>query len=232
MNRRQRHSIATASAAHSPVLTPAISERALNRLIIIILFTLPCLFFVRFLFGTRMLFGTDFIGDGGYAARCFMADYIRTHHEIAFWQPDILCGQPTVAAFFGDLFYPTILLRLFLPVHIVWAWTFVLHLFLAGLGTYLFMKEHKVGLITSGLAGIAYMFAGSLVTLTFAGHDGRLIGSTLLPFALLFLHRGMTGQRFVNFLLCGMVIGLQLLSGHVQKVYYTGLLLVAYFLFQ
>lgn len=232
MTKRHPHSSAPTRAPQPTASRLMFSEKGLNRLIIAVLFAVPFILFARFLFGTRMLFGTDFIGDGGYAARRFMAEYIRTHHTIAFWQPDILCGQPTVAAFFGDLFYPTILLRLILPVHIVWAWTFVLHLFLAGLGTYLFLKEHRIGLLASGLAGIAYMFAGSLVTLTFAGHDGRLIGSALLPFALLFLRRGITGRRFINFLLVGMVIGLQLLSGHVQKVYYTGLLLTAYFIFQ
>ncbi|MBM3315898.1 hypothetical protein FJY71_08715, partial [candidate division WOR-3 bacterium] len=220
-----------APPAARPVVGPTLSDSRLNRVVIAVLFFLPFLFFLRYMFGGRMLFGTDFIGDGGYAAHQFMANYIKAHGAIAFWQPDILCGQPTVAAFFGDLFYPTILLRLILPVHIVWAWTFALHFFLAGLGTYLFLKEHKVGIIPAGLGGVAYMFAGSLVTLTFAGHDGRLIGSALLPLALFFLHRGMTRRQLIHFLLCGLVVGLQLLSGHVQKVYYTGLMLVAYFAF-
>ena len=42
----------------------------------------------------------------------------------------------SVAGFFADMFYPTLLLRLFLPVHVVWTWTFVLHHFLAGLGRF------------------------------------------------------------------------------------------------
>jgi len=214
-----------------PAGTPPVPETRLHRFAILTLFVLPFLFFGKFLLGTRMMFGTDFIGGGGYSGHQFMADYIRSHHTIAFWQPDILCGQPTVAAFYGDLFYPTIFLRLFLPVHVVWAWTFLLHTFLAGLGTYLFLKELKLGVIPATLAGSAYMLCGSLITLAYAGHDGRLIGSSLMPLALLFLHRGMSRRQLLPFLLCGLIVSLQLLSGHVQKVYYTGLILVAYFTF-
>lgn len=208
------------------------TDRRLSRIVVAVLFLLPVLLFLKYLSGSRMLFGTDWLGGGAYAAHRFMADYIRSHWSFAFWQPHILCGQPTAAAFFGDMFYwPLVGLRLLLPVHVVWAWTFVLHLFLAGLGTWLFLREHEVGILPAGLGGIAYMLAGSLVTLTYAGHDGRLIGSALMPLALFFLHRGMTRRQLIYFLLCGLVVGMQLLSGHVQKVYYTGLLLVAYFIF-
>ncbi|NPV13803.1 YfhO family protein [candidate division WOR-3 bacterium] len=201
------------------------------RLAIFTLFLLPLVFYARFLTGSVMLFGTDFIGAGGYAAHQFMSEYIKRHLTIALWQPQILCGQPTVAAFFGDLFYPTILLRLLFPVHIVWAWTFYIHTFLAGLGTYLFLKELKLNTIAAFLAGVAYMFSGSLLTLAYAGHDGRLIGSALMPVALFFLCRGINRRQFLLFILTGFILGLQLLSGHIQKVYYTVLLLIAYFVF-
>jgi len=209
----------------------SIPEEKLHLYAVIALFLLPLVFYGRFLFGSVMMFGTDFIGAGGYAQRQFMAEYIRRHLTIAFWQPHILSGQPTVAAFFGDLFYPTLFLRLILPVHIVWAWTFYLHTFLAGLGTYLFLKELKLETIAAFIAGIAYMFSGSLLTLAYAGHDGRLIGSALMPLALFFLTRGMNRHQLLWFLLTGFVLALQLLSGHLQKVYYTGLLLVAWFVF-
>ncbi|MEO0078464.1 MAG: hypothetical protein ABIK86_05640, partial [candidate division WOR-3 bacterium] len=214
-----------------PALGPSLSEKTLHQAIVVLFFLLPFVFYGKYLFGDRMLFGTDWIGAGGYMIREFMARYIKGHHSLAYWMPAILCGQPTGAAFFADLFYPTLFLRLVLPVHVVWTWTFTLHLSLAGLGVYLFLKELKVTTIPAARAGVAYMFAGSLVTLTYAGHDGRLIGSALAPLALFFLHRGMARRQLVQFLLMGLVMGLQLLSGHIQKVYYTGLAVVAWFLF-
>ncbi|MEO0020601.1 MAG: YfhO family protein [candidate division WOR-3 bacterium] len=208
-----------------------VPENRLHRYAVALLFILPLVFFGRFLFGTVMMFGTDFIGGGGYAAHQFMAEYIRKHLTVAFWQPQILSGQPTVAAFFGDLFYPTMLLRLLLPVHVVWAWTFFLQTFIAGLGTYLFLRELKLHTLAAFLAGVAYMFSGSLLTLALAGHDGRLIGSSLMPLALFFITRGINRRQLIWFALTGMTLGLQLLSGHIQKVYYTGLILLAWFIF-
>ncbi|MGQ9707254.1 MAG: YfhO family protein [bacterium] len=229
MAKKRRGAQVKATPPAKPVWS--ILEEKLHTYSIIALFLLPLVFYARFLFGSVMMFGTDFIGAGGYAQRQFMAGYIRNHLTIAFWQPQILSGQPTVAAFFGDLFYPTILLRLFLPVHVVWAWTFFLHTFLAGLGTYLFLKELKLKTIAAFIAGIAYMFSGSLLTLAYAGHDGRLIGSALMPLALFFLTRGMNRRQLIWFFLTGLILSLQLLSGHIQKVYYTGLLLGAWFIF-
>ena len=199
--------------------------------IILTFLLIPFLFYGKYLFGGRMLYGTDWLGAGSYIMREFMSTYIRSHGNVALWWPAILCGQPTVAGFFADMFYPTLLLRLVLPVHVVWTWTFVMHHFLAGLGTYLFLKELKVSTIAAGLGGIGYELAGSLVTLAFAGHDGRLITSALMPLALFFLHRGMSRGQFRWFVFSGFVVAMQLLSGHVQKVYYTGLILTAYFLF-
>ncbi len=208
-----------------------IPEEKLHRYAVAGFFVLPLIFWGRLLFGPVMTYGTDFLGAGGYAARQFMAEYIRNHLTIALWQPQILCGQPTVAAFFGDLFYPTIFLRLFLPVHIVWAWTFYIHTVLAGLGTYLFIRELKVSTLAGVVAGVAYMFSGSLMTLAFAGHDGRLIGSALMPWTVFLLIRGLNRRQLFWFVLTGLVLGLQLLSGHIQKVYYTVLILVAWFIF-
>jgi len=214
-----------------PVLSPSLSEAALNRAAIVVLLLLPFVFYWKYLTGSPMLYGTDWLGAGSLVMRDFMARFIQTHGTIACWMPAMLCGQPTGAAFFADMFYPTSLFRLFIPAQVVWTWTFVVHIFLAGLGTYLFLKELKVAVLPAALGGIGYAIAGSLISLTFAGHDGRLIGSALMPMALFFLHRGMTRRRFFYFPLVGLVIALQLLSGHLQKVYYTGLILTAYFLF-
>lgn len=211
---------------------PAVPEHRLQRVALAVMFLLPLFFYWKYLFGGQMLLGTDWLGAGGYQMRLFMTEYIKSHGNVAFWMPAILSGQPTLAAFFGDLFYPTQLFRLFIPIHVVWAWTFYLHLFVAGLGTYLFLRQLRVSVLPAALGGVAYMFAGSLITLTYAGHDGRLIGCALMPMAMYFLHRAMDRRSLLNFLLCGLMVALQLLSGHMQKVYYTVLILFAYFLFK
>ncbi|MBN2537104.1 hypothetical protein JXB37_02370, partial [candidate division WOR-3 bacterium] len=90
-----------------PAPPDAISQRGQHRLALVVIFILPLVFYVKYLFGSQMLFGTDWLGAGGYQLRQFMAEYIRANGNVALWLPAILSGQPTVAAFFGDLFYPT-----------------------------------------------------------------------------------------------------------------------------
>lgn len=209
------------------------SEAALNRIFLLVLFVLPFILYRHFLTGNVMLYGSDFIGSGGFAARKFLVEHITRYWAIPLWLPYIYSGLPTVGAFLGDIFYPlSFLLRLFMPVHIAWTYTFVLQVFLAGLGTYLFLKELKVTSIPAFVAALAYMFSGSVISNTHEGHDGRLICATMLPLVLFFLERAMNSKKFYNFLLSGTMFGLQLLSGHIQQAYYTGLIMVIYFIFR
>jgi hypothetical protein len=221
--------------AHKPEIPaqPGFVEKNFGKLAIVALAVVPLILYGRFLTGSVMLYGSDFIGSAGYVSRKFMADYIAQHGQFALWLPYIYSGLPTAAAFFGDIFYPlTILLRMIMAVHVAWTYTFVIHVFLAGLGTYLFLKEWKVPVYGAFLLAVAYMLAGSVVSTTHEGHDGRLICTTLLPLVMFFLERGLNTKRFIFFLLCGTMMGMQLLSGHLQEMYYTGLTVVIYFLYR
>lgn len=211
----------TAALRVSPV-----NEHKLHRIALVGLSILPFAFYIKYVLTGQALYGSDFLGEGSYFLRAFIAQ-----NPGALWYPAIRCGLPTVGSFFADLYYPTFLFRLVLPVHVVWTWTFISHIFVAGLGTYLFLRQLRLDVIPALLGGISYMLCGSLMTLVYAGHDGRLMGTALLPFAMFFLHRGMTRRRFLWFALCGVIVALQLYSGHLQKVYYTGLILLVWFLF-
>ncbi|MEW6684883.1 MAG: YfhO family protein [Candidatus Edwardsbacteria bacterium] len=197
---------------------------------ILLLLVLSLLLFLPYLTGAKMLFGTDWL-SGGYSGRRLTAELTKEFHQLPMWNPYVYSGQPTVAGFAADFFYPTALFRLFIPTHIVWTYTFIIHLFLAGLGTYLFLKELKLGLLPSFFGAIAYMFTGFLVSHTYAGHDGKLICECLFPLMLFFLHKGLTKGKFRYFIFAGAMLGLSLHSGHLQSAYYSGLVSFVYFLF-
>jgi hypothetical protein len=218
---------------HSPARPGGLSEAGLDRLFLIVLFVLPFILYREFLTGSKMIFGSDFIGSGSFAMRQFMADYVSHHGAFAMWVPYLYSGMPTVASFFADMFYPfSVLLRLLMPVHVAWTYTFILQIFVAGLGTYLFLKRLKVPKTVAFVLAIAYMFCGSVVSNTHEGHDGRLIVESLLPMVLYFLERGIESGRLIDFLLSGTMLGLQLLSGHLQETYYTGMIAIIYFVFR
>jgi len=201
-----------------------------EKLVVLIFFLIPFFLYIDFVFGKKMLFGTDWL-LGGLPNREFIANYLKQYKEIAQWLPYIYSGLPTVAGFFADLFYPTTIFRLFIPTYVVWTWTFVIHLFLAGLGTYLFLKELGVRQFFAIVGGLGYSLALPLVSLTYAGHDGRLICSSLLPLVLFFFYKGLKDKKLYYFIFSGTFVSLQLFSGHIQKVYYTALIMFFIFLF-
>jgi hypothetical protein len=216
-----------------PAAAPGFIERHFTLIAVAVIAVLPLILLGKYLSGSVMLWGNDFIRSGGYASRQWMAEYFKQHGAFALWLPNIYSGLPTAAAFYGDIFHPlTVLLRYIMPVHIAWAWTFVIQIFLAGLGTYLYARELKLAAPAAFLMAIGYMFAGSVVSSTHEGHDGRLICTTMLPLVLFFLEKGIGSGRLVHFLLSAVMMGLQLYSGHVQQAYYTGFAVVIYFLFR
>lgn len=206
-----------------------IQIKKLVRFIIILFLLLAVAYLFEYLSPNRMLAGTDWL-MGSFPSWRFMTQFINKTGNIALWHPHIFGGVPTVAAFFGDLFSPATLFRLFISPHLVFVYVFVIFIFLAGFGTYLYLKELNLGYGESILGGILYMFAGSLVTTTYAGHAGRLGSAAAFPWILFLLHRGLKEKRFFYFILMGSVFAFCFLACHFQLIYYGILASGFYFL--
>jgi hypothetical protein len=156
----------------------------------------------------------------GYAFREFAAQYMRTHGAFPLWNPYLYGGMPYVAAMHGDIFYPTFLLRLLLPTDVAMTWSFILHVFLAGLFSYVFLRACGLGFFGALLGGLAYMIGGNVAGLVSPGHDGKLYISALLPVTLYLVLRGVHDGRRWAWGALGVVIGLAVLSPHPQLLQY------------
>ncbi|MDQ3948818.1 MAG: YfhO family protein [Gemmatimonadota bacterium] len=167
----------------------------------------------------------------GYAFREFAASWFRAGHGVPLWNPYLFGGLPYVAGMHGDIFYPTALLRLVLPTDVAMTWGLIIHVVLAGLFTFLFLRA--VGLSFSGalIGGLAYMLAGNVAGLVSPGHDGKLFVSALLPLALLFLHRGVRDGHTWAWGALALTITLAVLTPHPQLLQYLLLTSGAYALF-
>jgi hypothetical protein len=156
-----------------------------------------------------------------YPFRLYAAEYFKQHGSIPQWIPYLFGGMPFAAnPTFGDTFYPGFLLRLLLPVDQGMTLGMMVHIALAGVFAYLFLRQLRLDWTSAFVGGAAYLFTGMVVSLVTAGHDGKIIVSALLPLALLALHRGVTTGRWRPYLGFGAVVGLSLLSPHVQLTYY------------
>lgn len=156
----------------------------------------------------------------GYPFREFAAASLRAGEGIPQWNPYLMGGMPYIAAMHGDIFYPTFLLRMVLPTDVAMTWGMILHLMLAGIATYAFLRAIGVGFHAAVVGGIAYMMSGQVASLVSPGHDGKLFVSALLPVTMLVLTWGIRdGKRFAWGLLA-IIVGLGVLSPHPQLLQY------------
>jgi hypothetical protein len=167
----------------------------------------------------------------GYAFREFGAATLRESGSFPLWNPYLFGGMPFVAAMHGDIFYPTFLLRMLVPTDVAMTWTFLIHVFLAGLFTYIFLRSLGFGFAGALLGGLAYMLGGQVASLASPGHDGKLYVSALYPLALFALTRGIRDAKAWAWGLLAIVVGLAVLSPHPQLLQYMLLASAAYALF-
>src|SRR5438552_17687011 len=167
----------------------------------------------------------------GYAFREFAARALRSGQGFPQWNPYLFGGLPYIAAMHGDIFYPTFLLRMMMPTDAAMTWSFIIHLFLAGVFTYCFLRSWGYGFYGALVGGLAYMMSGQIASSVSPGHDGKLFVSALFPLALWMLHRGIREGKNWCWGAFALIIGLCVLSPHPQLLQYTLLALGAYALF-
>jgi hypothetical protein len=177
------------------------------------------LVFYRF-WGGAFLINEMSDARSGYAFRSFAAQYLKSHGRLPLWDPYIFGGLP-FAAGHGDALYPTAILRLLLPVDTGISLGFMLHVALAGLFMFIFLRALRLDWGPSFVGGLAYMLGGQVISMVSPGHDGKLFVSALLPLMLMFLYQAVTAGRWQRYLCFGVVVGMSLLTAHYQMTYYA-----------
>ncbi len=178
----------------------------------------------------------------GFAFRDFAAQSLRSGNGFPQWNPYLFGGMPFVAAMHGDIFYPTFLLRLLMPTDAAMTWGFAIHLFLAGLFAFLFLRASfdrdartqnnlSLGFFACLVGGLAYMLGGQISSLVSPGHDGKLFVSALFPLGLWALIRGIRDGRDWAWGVFALIVGLAVLSPHPQLLQYMLLASGAYAIF-
>jgi len=185
----------------------------------------------KFFVSDVMFFSNDMIFAGVFH-RQFLVDYFFTHYAIPLWNPYIFCGLPFVDSIHGDIFYPLSFLKYFLPVPRAIGWTFIIHIFLAGIFSYLTARQLGISRLGATFAGIAYMFSGWLNSHILPGHDSKIYVTALYPLLFLFAHRLFLRRPLINGTILGIVLGAIVLSPHPQMAYFSILSIAAYVCFR
>lgn len=156
--------------------------------------------------------------------------------ELPLWNPYIFAGMPFLAAGQAAVLYPLGLIFLLLPTVHAYLWFFALHLFLAGLGAYCYLRVIGTGRWGALFAAVTFMFSASLIV---SSQWPQTVGAMVwLPWLLACLEQlsrelekppvddteGFPGRRLGVLLWAGVgaaVLALQLLAGQPEISLYT-----------
>ena len=194
--------------------------------------TLTAFLFREFIFSDQMLFGSDTLALG-YTARLFLAEALRSTGFPA-WNPYILGGTPFLESLAGgDSLHPiSIALLLVMETHRAIGWKLVIHVFLAGVFMYGWLRVLGVTRGGALVGGTAFLLAPYMVTLVFPGHDGKIFVTAMTP--LLFWMGEWTWRRkdLLPPALLGLTVTVTLVSTHFQMAYFLFGAMGAYMLFR
>jgi hypothetical protein len=143
--------------------------------------------------------------------------------NLPLWNPHIYCGAPFLAGFQSALLYPLNALYLILPLAKAINWSIALHAFLGGLFFYLWALGRRLHPLACFLAGAQFIFCAPYFLHIYAGHLPNLC--TMIWAPLLFLAiDGILEKPSAGWCLLGVAaVAMQILAGHVQYAYYTGI---------
>jgi hypothetical protein len=146
--------------------------------------------------------------------------------EFPFWNPRFSSGQPMAANPAYEIFYPP--QWLILVPSFVWGYQahILLHVYLAAIGAYLFLRSARCGTAAALLGSISWGLGGPVLSLIRT--PPFLFTMAWLPWILFFGRRFFVRRDASSFALAASTLGLQALAGEPTTLIQTWALLVVY----
>jgi len=181
------------------------------------------LFFFYDLLGERFLLIERDLCPYFIPPRFFWVESIK-HGSFPLWNPYQFSGHPFFANPQHAIFYPLNSLFFLLPFDIAFNAIIILHFFLGGLFTYLFLKDLKVNSAGALISGLIFMLSGYLLSV----HSllTILLSSVWTPLIMLFFRRAINGKGFKNEIITAILITISFLGGGIEIVYGNFLVLL------
>jgi len=179
------------------------------------LFFASLLFFYDLFKGRYLLTERD-LGPYFIPPRFFWVESIK-HGIFPLWNPYQFSGHPFFANPQHAILYPFNGLFFLLPFDVAFNGIIILHFFLGGFFTYLFVRDLKVNSTGALISGLIFMLSGYLLSV----HSllTILLSSVWMPLIMMFFRRAMIGQGFKNEILTAMLITISFFGGGIEIVY-------------
>src|SRR3989339_2102898 len=196
--------------------------------IFLTLIFLPKIFLMSHLPITPGLGGSD-ITDLNYPYRHLLSQSIKKL-EIPVWSNLIWCGYPLHAEGQGGFFYPLNILIFFLfPPDVGFNLSIIINFILCGLFSFLFFSEISLKKQTAIFSATIFSFSGFFFC--HIQHLNMLNSVIWFPLIFYFFEKYFKTGKFKYIIFSGIALGIQILAGFPQFVYYTIVLSFFYFIF-
>jgi len=189
---------------------------------IFILAGLTLVFFSDVLFQNKIFIHRDLVRFF-YPLREFSANEFLKF-KAPLWNPYIHCGSPHLAELQTCVFYPLSVIYLLFPYATAFNYFIVLHVFLAGLFTYLLMREWRYSRGAALLSAVIFMLSGYIVSVI--NLLASLASVIWLPLVILFYERAVKKDWVKNSVITGVFMALMFLGGEPIILYITFFILV------
>ena len=151
--------------------------------------------------------------------RAFTAEQLR-HGHLPLWNPYVFCGMPFLGAAPAGVLYPPNWLDLALSLPRSINLTTALHVFLAGLFTYVWGLRRGLHPVAAVTAGALFMFSGAYFLHLYAGHMS-VCATAWMPLVFASVE-GWIQTRSRDWALAGTAaIAMQIATGDAQNCFYT-----------
>ena len=177
-------------------------------------FCLPPFFYD--ILGGGYLFTERDLGPYFIPPRFFWVESIK-YGDFPLWNPYQFCGHPFYANPQHAILYPLNGLFFLLPFDTAFNVIIILHFFLGGLFTYLFLRDLKVNPSGALISGLIFMLGGYLLSV----HSLLTILLSVIwtPLIMMFFRRAIDNPGFKNQIFAAIFITTSFLGGGIEIVY-------------
>ncbi len=184
---------------------------------IFILAGLALIFFSDVVFQNKIFIHRD-LSRFFYPLREFSANEFLKF-RIPLWDSYINCGSPHLAELQTCVFYPLSIIYLLFPYSHTFNYFIIIHIFLAGLFTYILMREWGYSRYASFLSASVFMFSGYIISVI--NLLASLASVTWLPLVILFYERALKKDWVTNSIITGIFMACMFLGGEPAILYAT-----------
>lgn len=148
--------------------------------------------------------------------------------NLPLWNPHLFSGMPYLGGFQSALLYPLNVVYLIFPLPVAVNVGIVLHVFLGGVFVYLWTAKRKLHPLACFLGAAEFMFCGPHFLHIYAGHLPNLCTIVWVPLIFLSIDGVFERESLWWYFLGIFSVAMQILAGHPQYVFYTGVAAVIY----